>query len=168
MNYRENTNNYSREKAVNYALTYAENPNSAFKYFDTYNTVGGNCTNFVSQCLLAGGAPMIFSGENQWWYKTSRSSISWSVASSLYWHLAKSYSKKSYGVKGEEMESVSDLDIGDVIFYVNSKNQIQHSAIITSYYNDYPLISQNTPDLSNIFYVKSWAVKMHFMKILVS
>lgn len=167
MKYRENINKYSRYNAVEYALTYAENPNSDFKYFDTYNTVGGNCTNFVSQCLLAGGAPMIFSGENQWWYKNAKSSFSWSVAGSFYWFLKKSYLKKQYGVKGFETSDVSDLELGDVIFYVNSKNQIQHSAIITSFYNGYPLISQNTPNLSNIFYIKSWAVKMHFMKISI-
>lgn len=42
---------YSRTNAVNYANTYALSCNPNHKYF----TRGGNCTNFVSQCMYAGG-----------------------------------------------------------------------------------------------------------------
>lgn len=45
---------YNRQNAVNYALTYAENPNSDYRYFS-----GADCTNFVSQCVYAGGWPKI-------------------------------------------------------------------------------------------------------------
>ena len=46
---------YNREKAIEYAHRWAffRNPN-----FTNFDEMGGDCTNFVSQCLLAGGAMM--------------------------------------------------------------------------------------------------------------
>ncbi|MEW6558489.1 MAG: amidase domain-containing protein, partial [Elusimicrobiota bacterium] len=44
---------YDRIRAVNYADTWAYSRNTD-KYYD-YENVGGDCTNFVSQCLIAGG-----------------------------------------------------------------------------------------------------------------
>lgn len=172
MNYRKNLS-YDRNAAINYATNYAIKPNPAFRYFLVYGNTGGDCTNFTSQCLNAGGAPMVFSNKNPWWYNNKNTSnplddswsISWSVVGSLYWYLKTNNSKKLYGVKGEEVPSISMLQIGDMIFYQNSNGVIAHSAIITSFYNNYPLISQHTPNALNIPYIKSWAVKMHFMKI---
>ena len=42
---------YDREKAVNYAREWAFSRNPAFYTFDD---IGGDCTNFVSQCIYAG------------------------------------------------------------------------------------------------------------------
>ena len=46
---------YDRAKAVAYAHQWAYSRNPA--YYD-FSAIGGDCTNFVSQCLRAGGAPM--------------------------------------------------------------------------------------------------------------
>lgn len=164
MSYRNNLS-YSRIKAVNYALSYAKSPNPLYKYFPSQGDNGGDCTNFVSQCLKAGGAPMVSSHINQWWYSGPRWSISWSVASSLYWYLKISGEKRLYGAKGTEVDSISLLEPGDIIFYKNKRDKIQHSAIITSFQKGYPLISQHTPNNLNISYEKDWAIKMHFVKI---
>lgn len=43
---------YSGSKAANYANQYAENYND---YYKSFNNDGGDCTNFVSQCLCHGG-----------------------------------------------------------------------------------------------------------------
>lgn len=43
---------YSPNDAASYARTYAESPNPAYHYYD-----GDDCTNFVSQCVYAGGIP---------------------------------------------------------------------------------------------------------------
>ena len=43
---------YNREAAVRYANTWWDSRNPAFPSFDV------DCTNYISQCLLAGGAPM--------------------------------------------------------------------------------------------------------------
>ena len=62
--------NYNREWAANYAITYGPNPHSAYKYF---GGDGGDCTNFVSQCLYAGTMPMLPS--DAFWGITSKSNI---------------------------------------------------------------------------------------------
>lgn len=59
---------YSRSDSVKYALKYALNPNKKYRYFPLIKNNSGNCANFVSQCLYAGGAPMILSPKNPWWY----------------------------------------------------------------------------------------------------
>ena len=46
---------YNREKAIEYANTWAYGRNPA--YYD-YSNLGGDCTNFISQCLYAGGGIM--------------------------------------------------------------------------------------------------------------
>lgn len=47
-------NSYQRVYAVNYAASYVENSNPYYPFY-----VYGDCTNFVSQCIYAGGMPMI-------------------------------------------------------------------------------------------------------------
>ncbi|HBC96787.1 MAG TPA: methylase, partial [Clostridium sp.] len=64
-----------------------------------------------------------------------------------------------------QVNSTSKLELGDLIFYKNRKGRIQHSAIITSFNGNYPLISQHTPDLLDIPYEKSWADRIYFIKI---
>ena len=46
---------YNREWAANYAIKYGPSPNPDYEYF---GGDGGDCTNFVSQCICAGTLPM--------------------------------------------------------------------------------------------------------------
>lgn len=165
---------YIRMNAVRYAKTYALSPNPSFKYFKVYETLGGDCTNFTSQCLLAGGAPMTYNSEYAWWYNKSVTydtkddswSIPWAVAHSLYWTLKVNQQYSNFGIKGLEVNDVSTLELGDLIFYEGDKGTIYHSAIITSFSNSGPLISQHTFDALNIPYLKTWkARRIHFIKI---
>ena len=58
---------YNRENAVKYARKYAlvRNP----LYF-TFEGIGGNCTNFVSQCILAGSCVMNYTPTFGWYYRS--------------------------------------------------------------------------------------------------
>ena len=56
---------YDREKAVAYAHQWAFRRNPA--YFD-YEEIGGDCTNFASQCLYAGTGIMNFTPTFGWYY----------------------------------------------------------------------------------------------------
>ena len=47
--------NYEREKVLKYAKRWAYDRNPQFYNFDN---VGGDCTSFVSQCILAGSKVM--------------------------------------------------------------------------------------------------------------
>ena len=60
--------NYNPSAAVAYASQYWNNYNPAY---NNYNSVGGDCANFVSQCLYAGGIP-----QDGTWYNGSSAWIS--------------------------------------------------------------------------------------------
>ncbi len=164
---------YNRNKAVGYALKYALSPNPEFRYFSSTLNAGGDCTNFISQCLLAGGAEMVYDN-NPWWYNHNNLSstmddtwsLSWSIAHSLYWNIMRNSVENKKGIKAQILSAASMLELGDIIFYENDENRIFHSTIVTDYNNGSPLVSQHTYDLRNVSYIKPYRVKaMHFMHI---
>lgn len=167
-------NIYLRKKAVDYAITYALTPNPQYRYFPLIDDNGGDCANFISQCLLAGGAPMKFSAEYPWWYNHNNTinvlddtwSISWAVAHSLYYYLKVNQEKGSFGAKGLKVYNKNELDVGDLVFFEDNNNRIFHSAIITAFQNKEPLISHHTFNALNIPIKYSWKYhKIHFLKI---
>jgi vacuolar-type H+-ATPase catalytic subunit A/Vma1 len=172
-------NFYSRENAVSYARRFAMNPNPEYRYFASWGDGGGDCSNFVSQCLRAGGARMSYAQPAAWWYNNSGSlskkqhswSISWSVAHSLYWCLRERGKKNLAGLRGIEVRYIEMLERGDVIQYEDNRGIIYHSAIITDFTINRgikePLISQHSFNAVDIYYVKEKARKMHFMKVIV-
>ena len=56
---------YRADRAVAYARTWALSRNPLFIDFTGF---GGNCTNFVSQCILAGGGVMNYTPDFGWYY----------------------------------------------------------------------------------------------------
>jgi hypothetical protein len=172
-------NAYNRQNAVRYAVQYALTPNPLYRFFASHGEGGGDCTNFISQCLRAGGAPMAFGTERPWWYNKKNTysnkddlwSNSWSVANSLYWCLKVRGKSNIQGLQGIEVEDIDLLELGDIIQYENLKGNIYHSAIVTNFTNEkgmkVPLISQHTYNALNISHIKSAAQKAHFMKIKI-
>lgn len=164
---------YNRDMAVKYAITYGLKPNPAYRYFPIINNNSGNCSNFISQCLFAGGIPMIFSGENSWWYDNSSTdrkkdtwSVTWTVAHALYWMLKINRERDRFGAKGTETKKIYELQLGDLIFFEDNTGLIFHSAIITAFYYGKPLVSQNSFEAVNIPYDKSWNYSsVHYIKI---
>lgn len=160
---------YSRAAAVEYATKYALKPNPNYKYFSLSNT-GGDCSNFLSQCLGAGGGIM----SSDWWYRHYSPpntnydtwAVSWAVAHSLYWYLKRNSGTNTSSIKGIEVSNVDLLELGDLIFYEDSGGRIFHSAIVTYKSNYEVLISQHSYEALNISYLKTWsAKKTHYMKI---
>jgi cell wall-associated NlpC family hydrolase len=172
-------NRYFRDDAVRYALKYALTPNYLYRYLPSHGEGGGDCSNFISQCLMAGGAHMDHSPPRPWWYNNNGTqdtrndtwSVSWSVAHSLYWCLKARYNLNLPGLKGMEVYDLGLLEHGDIIQYENNGGVIYHSAIITDFTyqggRKAPLISQHSFDALNISCIKPAAKKMHFIKIIV-
>lgn len=169
-------NRYSRINAVKYAKTYALHPNPSFRYFPLIGDSSGDCANFISQCLLAGGGPMIFNSSYPWWYKKANTistkddtwSTSWTTANSLYWTLKVNQQTKAFGIKGLEVYDIRLLELGDLMFFEGNNGHIFHSTIVTSFRNSQPLISHHSFEALNIFYKNSWPAKrIHFLKISI-
>ncbi|MBO7377439.1 MAG: amidase domain-containing protein, partial [Clostridia bacterium] len=60
--------NYDRNAAVSYARAWAFGRNPNYYNFDG---LGGDCTNFVSQCIFAGAGVMNYSPVFGWYYISS-------------------------------------------------------------------------------------------------
>lgn len=169
-------NKYLRSNAVAYAKTFALKPNPAYRYFPLIGDSSGDCANFLSQCLYAGGAPMTYDPKHSWWYNNKNTSnvmddtwsIPWAVANSLYYYLKINQSINYFGAKGVEVFNKKELELGDFIFFEGSSGAIFHSAIITSFSRGEPLISQHSYEALNIPYTSSWPAKRHhFIKITI-
>lgn len=120
---------YDRAKAVGYANKWWNSYNSAYRHFED------DCTNYVSQSLFAGGAPMsLGSRASGWWYKGSGGSgdvwsYSWTVANAFRWFL----SNNRAGLIAEEVDSPNQLTLGDVICYdFDGDGKWQHNVIVTA------------------------------------
>nr|WP_245347442.1 amidase domain-containing protein [Cohnella lubricantis] len=135
---------YRRESAVAYAEKWWNELNPAYVDMEV------NCTNYVSQCIFAGGAPMNYTGkrESGWWYKGRTNgqelwSYSWAVANGLQHYLRQ---PRSAGLRAEAMDSPLDLMLGDVICYDwDGSGRFQHNTIVTAFTPDgMPLVNANT------------------------
>ncbi len=69
---------YSPSAATAYAEQYWSDYNPSYS---NYNSIGGDCANFVSQCLHAGGLEMT---DGWYWYSYNNRSASWASCSDMY------------------------------------------------------------------------------------
>ncbi|MFO1442644.1 amidase domain-containing protein [Bacillus sp. Bva_UNVM-123] len=129
---------YDRLKAVQYAERWWNSYNPAYKTFEV------NCTNYISQCLYAGGAPMRgHPNRGQgWWTTNSNWSYSWSVANAMKNYLPHS----KIGLRAKEVSSPKELLLGDVICYdFQGDGRFDHTTIVTAKDADgMPLVNANT------------------------
>ncbi|ARI78217.1 amidase domain-containing protein [Halobacillus mangrovi] len=129
---------YNRREAVRYAERWWDSYNSAYKHFDL------DCTNYISQCLRAGGAPTwgLPNRARGWWYTGKNWSYSWAVANSLRWYLSGS----RQGLTAKEVSSADQLTPGDVICYdFEGDGRFDHNTIVVKKDSDgMPLVNAHT------------------------
>lgn len=116
---------YDRMKVVKYAEMWWNSYHPAFPKFDV------DCTNFVSQCLYAGGIPMTGYPNRQkgWWMKNKSWSYSWAVAHAFRWYL----SGEHLGLQAMEVSAPEQLMLGDVICYdFEGDGRFDHSTIVVA------------------------------------
>ncbi len=140
-------NKYDRIIATNYALKYAKEKNPSF--FD-YTLQGGNCTNYISQCVYA-GAPQMNVSPNGWYYfSPSNTSISWANVEPFYNFIT---NNSDIGVFGKE-SPLEMCEIGDVIqLKFETKNVFSHALFITKIVNKTPggiFVCANTRDVKDV------------------
>lgn len=132
-------NVYDREQAVEYADKYnggAFKTDKSYRYnqkYLDYTGLGGDCTNFVSQCLSdkEGGG---LSQDYTWFYDGKNGSKPWVQAQAFKDYLVYS-GKGSIVAKGkydDVVNYVKNLEFGDLICY-EEKGKIEHFSIITGF-----------------------------------
>jgi cell wall-associated NlpC family hydrolase len=118
---------YNRGAVVQYAETWWNGANPRYIEFEV------DCTNFVSQCLFAGGMPMNYTGKRDsgWWYRGRVGgqelwSYSWAIANALPRYLLASG-------RARQVASPLELAPGDMIGYDwDGDGRYQHSTIVTA------------------------------------
>ena len=130
---------YHRQAAVAYAEQWALSRNPAYFNFDT---LGGDCTNFVSQCLRAGGCPMNYTRDTGWYYTSSGDrAAAWTSASQLHRFLT-----QNHGVGPSAVyTSLSLLEPGDLIQLHNGK-AYYHTLVVVGFHEKSPLVCAHTDD----------------------
>lgn len=115
---------YDRMKAVKYADLWWNKRNPVYPVFEV------DCTNYISQCLYAGGMEMSGYPDKLkgWWFRKPSWSLSWSVAHSMYWYL-----KQRTGNGVTELATADELQLGDVICYdFEGDDTFNHTTIVTA------------------------------------
>jgi hypothetical protein len=129
---------YNRLEAVRYAEQWWNTYNPKYKKFDV------DCTNYISQCLHEGGAPMVGYPKKSgaWWMRNKDWSYTWTVANALRWYLPTAKS----GMKSREVARADLLMPGDVICYdFEGDGRFDHNTIVVAKDpNNEPLVNAHT------------------------
>lgn len=133
------TVNYNRTAAVAYAKKWALSRNPRYFNFDG---MGGDCTNFASQCLFAGSGVMNYTKDVGWYYNTPTDrAAAWSGVQYLHKFLT---NNRGVGPFAKET-AIDALKIGDLLFLQSGQN-LYHTLVVTGFQNGIPLICCHTAD----------------------
>ncbi len=134
---------YLREDVVKYAKEWAYKRNP--RYYN-YDELGGDCTNFISQCIFAGSKIMNYKPTFGWYYINSNNkSPSWTGVEYLYNYLTR---KSGVGPIGKTVE-IEEIKKGDIIQLSFNNNKFEHSLVITEKDNRNIYVSAHTFDAFN-------------------
>ena len=115
---------YRREPALRYAARWAMGRNPA--YYD-FTDLGGDCTNFVSQCLFAGGCRMNFTPEYGWYYRSlNNRAPAWTGVEPFYRFLTE---HTGPGPHAQEC-SPWEAQPGDVVQLADESGRFYHTMLI--------------------------------------
>ena len=158
------------DAAVSYAQKYTDNSGDYKGYYNTeYNIYkpvnplayrGYDCTNYVSQCLYAGGlnstekwAP-VHRGED---CKKVKGGITWVGVTDLFSYL------KDQGFECEKVNNnLSNIYKGDVVFLAKNGESVTHATICTGFYEGKPIYCGHSKWRKNFKYdVNEWGNKSY-------
>ncbi len=119
---------YDRYAAVYYARRWALGRNPAFYDFEN---IGGDCTNFASQCIYAGCRVMNYTPTYGWYYiSLERRAPAWTGVEYLRNFLV---TNRSVGPYGEEVSKDAVMP-GDIVQFGDSTGRFYHSPVIVATY----------------------------------
>ena len=121
---------YDRAAAEQYMRQYDHQRSSAWH---AYDDVGGNCMNFGSQVLLAGGIPMDEQGGSKWyWYGQNSLDLSWINVGRFY-----SYARENegYGLVADTEANYYTGEVGDILI-LGPDGGHNHTTVISGIIRD--------------------------------
>lgn len=115
---------YERSAVVEYAKKWALSRNPAYLDFEE---LGGDCTNFASQCIYAGSGVMNWTPVMGWYYASSnRRTASWTGVEYLYRFLT---TNQGPGPYAKEVDATDALP-GDLVQLGTASGHFYHSPVI--------------------------------------
>jgi hypothetical protein len=156
---------YDRSAAVSYAHRWAYSRNPAYY---NYEKIGGDCTNFASQCLYAGSRVMNYAPAGGWYYiGANNKSPSWSGVEFLRNFLVRGAT--SAGPAARET-TVSEMAPGDVIQLLFDGKAFQHSLFVVAVgpipASDNILVATHTDDQDNYPLTSFQYQKIRYLHLL--
>ena len=144
------TKPYNRERAVSYAEAWALRRNPLFLNFAGR---GGDCTNFISQCLLAGSCTMDFTPDFGWYYISPEDRApAWTSVDYFYDFVTQqpNFANENAGIGpfGREV-GAAEIRLGDFIQLADREGEYYHTLIITGFEPNDILICAHTDDALN-------------------
>lgn len=122
---------------IEYAHRWAYSHNPAFYNFEN---IGGDCTNFVSQCLYAGGAVMNYTRDTGWYYSSLRDrAAAWTSVEYFYRFIV---NNKGVGPFGR-VAPLSQMSAGDVI-QLGADGRYYHSLLVIAVRGGVPYAAAHT------------------------
>ncbi len=116
---------YDRISAVEYGRKWAMDRNP--RYYD-FEHIGGDCTNFISQCLYAGSGVMNFTPVTGWYYRSlSDRAPAWSSVEYLYTFLTENHSAGP----SARLTSKEKILPGDLIQLGRRDGRFYHTLLVT-------------------------------------
>ena len=132
------TKPYNRENAVAYARKYAFSQNSNFASFAG---IGGNCTNFVSQCIYAGSCQMNYKPTFGWYFiSLDERSPSWTGVEYFYNFIIENVGVGPFG----RVVTKDEIEIGDVIQLARETEGYYHSLLVVGFDGEDVLVAAQT------------------------
>ncbi len=134
---------YDRNAVYFYAKewAYKRNPN----YYD-FSALGGDCTNFCSQCIFAGAPKQNYTKTFGWYYvNLNDRSPSFTGVNELYNFLTTNLGVGPFATPC----NLKDVKVGDVIQLGNATGDYYHSPIVTAVINGKIYVSAHTTDTFN-------------------
>ena len=139
---------YSALAAVDWAKNHVYDRNSVLVGKGYYSD-GGDCANFVSQCIYMGGLDMTSK-----WNSAGHMCMdpyTWINAHQLYRYVV------SLGGTSVNDPSASEVSIGDLIFYkTRSDGKMHHSAIVIDIKNGNPVIAAHSDNSRPMYTETNW------------
>ena len=114
--------------------------------FYDFAELGGDCTNFVSQCIYAGGAVMNYTPDLGWYYiSLSDRADGWTGEEFFYNFMV---NNRSAGPYGEEVP-LREAAVGDVI-QLGTDDGFYHSLLVTETAGGIPYVTARTNNAYNV------------------
>ena len=139
---------YDRARAVEYAKRWALSRNPLF--FD-FTGQGGNCTNFVSQCVFAGCGVMNYTPTFGWYYRSPDDRApAWTGVEAFYSFFTGAPDFASVnggtGPYATDARTARQIEVGDVVQLANASGDFYHTLLISGFTDDDILVCAQSDD----------------------